>query len=400
MNSACINLLLWRGRWLLPPLALLGGVMFLARQPQWLTAAERLLPYLSVLLLTASGLIAYRFHRADLVQISLFWLLWLWGLLGGGVDPQLPPAPEVLAWALLVSALLLNRSLFSGMGLVQTLLLSGPLLLALVSGDSLLRQVGWLDTRLPTADLLTLLADGITARWLYGLALTGLTLRLLWRPGAANCALLAVGLLGCWQVQLDQPVAGVMAATALIGLSLLVGVIQTSYGVAYKDQLTGLKSRRALEERMARLGRKYTIAMVDVDHFKQFNDRHGHDVGDEVLRMVASRLNETRGGGKAFRYGGEEFTVLFPRRELDDALPHLESLRKRIGESRFRLRGRDRPRKRPNQPKRAKARQLSVKVSIGVAESIDRSERPADVLKRADKALYRAKRAGRNRVAC
>jgi len=73
-----------------------------------------------------------------------------------------------------------------------------------------------------------------------------------------------------------------------------------------------LPSRRALIERLPSLGRRYTVAMVDVDHFKNFNDTYGHDAGDQVLRMVASRLGEVSGGGTAFRYGGEEFTILFP----------------------------------------------------------------------------------------
>ena len=67
----------------------------------------------------------------------------------------------------------------------------------------------------------------------------------------------------------------------------------------------------------------YTIAMVDVDHFKTFNDKHGHDVGDQVLQLVASRLARSPGGGRAYRYGGEEFTLIFPGRTREQALPHL-----------------------------------------------------------------------------
>ena len=82
--------------------------------------------------------------------------------------------------------------------------------------------------------------------------------------------------------------------------------------MAYDDELTGLPARRALNEALTRLRGVYTVAMVDIDHFKRFNDEHGHDVGDQLLRMVGARVGEVRGGGRAFRYGGEEFAVLFP----------------------------------------------------------------------------------------
>jgi diguanylate cyclase (GGDEF)-like protein len=184
------------------------------------------------------------------------------------------------------------------------------------------------------------------------------------------------------------------------GLALIVALVAASYRMAFHDDLTGLPGRRALNEALLRLGSRYAMAMVDVDHFKRFNDTHGHDVGDQVLRMVAARLAAVSGGGTAFRYGGEEFTVLFPGRSAEEALPHLEELRRAIAASRFSLRGPDRPRKRPDAPpaRRAAAQTVSVTVSIGVAERTGRQADPAQVIKAADQALYRAKEAGRNRV--
>ena len=79
---------------------------------------------------------------------------------------------------------------------------------------------------------------------------------------------------------------------ATAGLILVAGLIQASYYMAYRDQLTGLSARRALNEALQRVGGQYTVAMVDIDHFKKFNDRYGHDVGDQVLRMVAAKLAE------------------------------------------------------------------------------------------------------------
>jgi diguanylate cyclase (GGDEF)-like protein len=140
--------------------------------------------------------------------------------------------------------------------------------------------------------------------------------------------------------------------------------------------------------------------MVDVDHFKQFNDRYGHDVGDQVLRMVASKLDRVSGGGKAFRYGGEEFAVVFPGQSAKDVMPHLDSLRREVQASCFVLRGADRPKKKPDTPKAQSGprKAVLVTVSIGVAEREEPKRKPDQVIKAADQALYRAKDAGRNRV--
>jgi diguanylate cyclase (GGDEF)-like protein len=187
---------------------------------------------------------------------------------------------------------------------------------------------------------------------------------------------------------------------ATAGLILVVALFETSYRMAYHDDLTGLPGRRALNEALPKLGNRYAVAMVDVDHFKQFNDRYGHDVGDQVLRMVASKLERVSGGGKAFRYGGEEFAVVFPGQSTVDAIPHLESVRKAVQASCFVLRGPDRPRKKPNTPRTqgGPRRAVVVTVSIGVAERDDRNAKPDQVIRAADKALYRAKDAGRNQV--
>lgn len=187
---------------------------------------------------------------------------------------------------------------------------------------------------------------------------------------------------------------------ATAGFIPVVALIETSYSLAYRDELTELPTRRALKEYLLKLGSRYTVAMVDVDHFKQFNDKYGHDVGDQVLRMVAGKLAEVSGGGKAFRYGGEEFTVIFSGKSLSEVMVHLEALRAAIEISRFTLRGRMRPRNKPqNMVLRSLARKrLAVTVSIGVAERDSRTNDPEMVLKAADKALYRAKQEGRNRV--
>jgi diguanylate cyclase (GGDEF)-like protein len=186
------------------------------------------------------------------------------------------------------------------------------------------------------------------------------------------------------------------------GLILLLATVQESHRLAFRDALTGLPGRRALEERLTGLGPRYAIAMVDVDHFKKFNDTHGHDVGDQVLKLVAARLGDVDGGGRAFRYGGEEFCVVFPERSLADARPHLEQLRAAIERYEMAVRGPDRPKDEEAGSKRRAAghaeKTLSVTVSIGAAQPGRKARSPQQVIKAADQALYRAKKAGRNRV--
>jgi diguanylate cyclase (GGDEF)-like protein len=142
--------------------------------------------------------------------------------------------------------------------------------------------------------------------------------------------------------------------------------------------------------------------MVDVDHFKKFNDTHGHDVGDQVLKLVARRLAKVGGRGTAYRYGGEEFSVLFPKTGLGEAERALEAIRDSIEKYRMAVRGPDRPRKGEEGMKMrgegAPQKVLSVTVSIGVAVPSPEARTPHQVVKAADAALYRAKQAGRNRL--
>ena len=194
------------------------------------------------------------------------------------------------------------------------------------------------------------------------------------------------------------PASTVYLATG--GLVLIVSLIETSHRMAFSDELTGLPSRRALTDALMRLPELYTVAMIDVDHFKKLNDEYGHAAGDQVLRMIGSTLTRTEGGGRPFRYGGEEFAVLFPGKSPEDALPYLEDLREAIEGSSFTIRGRDRPKMRPDKPVRATGgrRMVSITVSIGVAEPDEVGADPDDVLRAADQALYRAKKTGRNRI--
>ena len=184
-------------------------------------------------------------------------------------------------------------------------------------------------------------------------------------------------------------------------LMIAAAVAHEAYQMAFRDELTGLPGRRALNERMQRLGRNYVLAMSDVDHFKKFNDTHGHDVGDQVLRLVASKLSKISGGGRAYRYGGEEFALVFAGKTLEECMPHLEVIRESIASYNIQLRNQE---NRPQDDQQGRQRRggsgassVSVTVSIGVAERVEQRT-PEEVLKSADQALYSAKGAGRNCV--
>jgi len=211
----------------------------------------------------------------------------------------------------------------------------------------------------------------------------------------------------------DNPVgktADLYVATA--ALIVAASLIENSYVLAYHDELTGIRGRRAFNEALQALDQQYAIAIVDIDHFKQFNDTYGHDVGDHVLRMVAGRLANVGKNGQAFRCGGEEFAIIFRDTSAGEALDHLDALRRTIQDSRFRVRGAERrssartegtERRKTTSRKSAPAAselsgELSLTVSIGVAEPSTRNRQPEQVINAADQALYRAKHNGRNRV--
>lgn len=158
---------------------------------------------------------------------------------------------------------------------------------------------------------------------------------------------------------------------------------------AMKDGLTGLYNRRFMDERLPtelararREGRPVAVAMIDVDHFKHFNDQYGHDAGDHVLRMISKEIQSgVRGYDIACRYGGEELALIMSGCTAEAAQARLEEMREKIAALEL----------------THNAQALSrVTVSIGVADGAELS--PEELLKRSDACLYKAKRLGRNRV--
>lgn len=158
--------------------------------------------------------------------------------------------------------------------------------------------------------------------------------------------------------------------------------------LAFRDTLTGLLNRRSFDKQISdewkrrrRYGRPLSLIMIDIDHFKKVNDTHGHQKGDSVLEAVAGIiLDNVRSSDYPCRYGGEEMAVILPETTLDHAMKTSEKLRKLV-------------------EKEVKAREgISVTISIGVSTYQEKMKNPGDLVKAADKALYKAKEEGRNRV--
>lgn len=156
------------------------------------------------------------------------------------------------------------------------------------------------------------------------------------------------------------------------------------------DPLTGAYNREYLQQHLggaleaaALRSQAYSVAMIDVDHFKRVNDRFGHDVGDVVLAEVAQRLRGAiREDDTLVRYGGEEFLVLLPKSDVVKAREIAERMRSKV----------------QRRPFVVSANEIEVRISIGVAEHHSHSESAGELVRRADGALYAAKDAGRNRV--
>ncbi|HEY2067218.1 MAG TPA: GGDEF domain-containing protein [Gemmatimonadaceae bacterium] len=382
----------------------------------WGAAAHPASPVIRLyplVVLAAGALLGWRFQRGRLLfallglAIADRAMIWL-----APVESDAPHAGPVVVRtvAILLPATLAVLAFVGERGVLTP---AGFRRLAVLAGQTAMVLAAWLlsavypegtagafDFALLPSPNLPSLPLGQPATLVALLAITVLVARTLWRPDATSRGFLwaAIGSV----IATSAGPAGGRATLHLAsaGLVLVVATLESVYAMAYHDELTGLPARRALNEALLRVDGTYTVAMVDVDHFKKFNDTHGHDVGDQVLRMVATHLARVDGGGRAFRYGGEEFAVLFPGKTAEETAPHLETLRMSVAGAAFTQRGRDRPERKPKSPRarHAGAKQLAVTVSIGASEARG-SALPEQVVKAADKALYRAKEAGRNRVA-
>ncbi|MBD8528083.1 GGDEF domain-containing protein [Pseudomarimonas arenosa] len=225
-----------------------------------------------------------------------------------------------------------------------------------------------------------------SAQMFIGLAAGVALARWVWRGSEFElglCLALLTGLPACrW--------GGSDVWLSVAALLLMLAILHGSHRMAFADQLTGLPNRRALDETLSRLSGEYALAMIDIDHFKSFNDSHGHDAGDRVLQAVAKLLRR-HAGGEAFRFGGEEFCVVYPGRRSQNAMHSLEAARVALESRQIEVKSAGK--KGPPRPK-----QVQVTMSAGLATRSDEKRQAHDVLQAADQALYKAKKAGRNKV--
>lgn len=338
--------------------------------------------------LAGAALISWYYSQGRVLFSALVVLLAVWALL------TLPASAEIskLAAAFLLP---LNIALFASVsergtvtpsGLWKMVLIAmqavGVVMLGELRGGPLEAFLRWGQDlsgaiRIPLTQQLSFAAAALALLGLVILRRTRVEAALLWALLAAFMGLRQTGKEG-------EPLFYFAAA----GLILVYAALEHGYEIAHRDELTGLPGRRTLRQVMLQLGSRYAVAMCDVDHFKTFNDTFGHEAGDQVLRFVGSKLSEVRGGARAFRYGGEEFTVVFPGRTAEEAQPFVESLCESIATHGFNLRG----------PGPGSQISVTITISIGVAESSKKLSTPELVLEAADGALYRAKESGRNCV--
>ncbi|MCI0348292.1 MAG: GGDEF domain-containing protein, partial [Acidobacteriales bacterium] len=327
------------------------------------TAAAPYAAYFCYGALATAVLLSWYHDQARLLCISLALGMTVWGL------DHLPIGAEAARLAAIV-LLPLNFILFEWLSAAGVMTLSGLVRIGFVSIQVL--GVAWLGL-VDGGFLKTLLqwgSDAVGWTWLplaaqisFGAAAIALVILLFVRRTKVEqgliWALVAV-FLGLNQRQKPEMLLFYSGAAGLI---LVFAVLEHGYEIANRDELTGLPGRRAFNNLLGQLGKRYAIAMCDVDHFKKFNDTYGHEAGDQVLRMVASKLSAVGGGGQAFRYGGEEFVIVFRGRSASQAKPFLEDLRKVISETAFIPRSAERPLKRPEPLPEKKDRQ-SVTITI------------------------------------
>jgi len=393
-----------------PTLILILAYLFLINSHTFSPALARLVPYLPYIVLGIAGLLAYRFNQSKVFYLALL-LIVLQLIITGNIITwnDLNVAELDVVYALITILFPLNviafglakeRGIFSRWGWLKLFCMiaeflgaawlvgtAPPALMSAINGEFL----PWNLQLIPGTHPLSLVILALST----AVVLLQLRLTKSFFSTISLGLILSMVMLVLWQ---DVPLAAAAFNTAS-GLMMIIYIIQNSYSMAYLDELTEIPGRRAMREALMKLSGNYVVAMVDIDHFKKFNDTYGHDVGDEVLRMVAAKLDRVSGGGRAFRYGGEEFTIIFAGKCLAEALPHLEKVRESIAGAAFTLRSKDRPKKKPEVVKPAKqVKKVSVTVSIGAAEKSPGRDKAGDVLTAADKALYRAKNAGRNRV--
>lgn len=343
--------------------------------------------WISLTLAFTALVLAFFFHRQRVAQIALLLMLVAASRLEGDSGRVGAAALAFVPWLCIVVAVLPESRWLARSQLALILLIVSLVALAMRAPAHILIDVSRVfRDALPGQDPL------VGAAWVVAAAGLLCVLRYILRAAisemtaAVALTWLAGSILRWWH--------GAQADTLLsvAAISMLIGVLYGSYRMAFVDALTGLPNRRSLDESLDRLGSRYVLAMVDVDHFKSFNDTHGHAAGDIVLREVGALLRR-HSNGRAFRYGGEEFCVVFEDVDSSSAAEGCERARDALEKARIRVRPAV-----TGSKKLSKPQDVSVTASFGLAARNAEQKRAKEVLASADKALYKAKSKGRNRV--
>ncbi len=394
-------------------IALILRYLLADQSPNTTSQLEFLLRQLPYILLGLGALMALLTNHALEAGITIgllcaYWLIqsFLQSPLSSQPASQIFYLLTLLSPALLITyALMPQSSCLQLQGLLAALLT--PLIIVLVAGLLAINQQLFLNAATNAINNTVAGSHLSMLSWLLYLVAIGLCVGFsLYQQQSIHNSVLGCSLMSLitygW-IQLNSVSAFMFSG---MGLLLCINLTISLLQIGYRDDLTQIGNRRALQQTAKTLRGPYAVAMVDADYFKKINDQFGHDLGDQALRVIASLLKQTANGGKPFRYGGEEFCLLFKGKTQQEVLDALEACRQAIANYDMVVRDKQhRPKKlKEGETRRGASKRksnLRLTVSIGVASSdngnTSNGTNPFEqVLKSADKALYRAKASGRN----
>jgi diguanylate cyclase (GGDEF)-like protein len=234
------------------------------------------------------------------------------------------------------------------------------------------------------------------------ISISTITLFILFIKSVHHIYLLAISSLAALAIVYISSLS-IVAFAILSSVLCLVSAIVSSRNMAFNDELTGIPGRRSLARYADELSDQFVVVMIDIDFFKKFNDKYGHDAGDDVIKVVASKIARVGNRARAFRYGGEEFTLIFDGNLIDDVRETIEDLRVQLESYPMAIRTNTRLNKSASESKNrrhspVKEDIVKITCSFGIAQSLLGSKDFKSTIKRADSALYKAKKGGRNCV--
>ena len=309
---------------LLPAIALLVGAFLVLAPASHLSAAQQeTLTFIPYLLVGIAGFLGINFMRSRVLLVAIN-LGAAYFLIQNDLQSSLARPDNYVLYSLISLLLPINialialfdeRGVFTPIGIARIVFVSSGYLIAyflMLSGV----LAYWLP-ELPISMIEMVIYDTYlseAAALVFIICLIPVILSLLFRKTHTDAGLLASFIAAlAMLVWFDRPLISPLFVSAAL-IALAISVVQNSYSMAFIDELTAIPGRRALNDKLSTLGRRYTIAMLDIDHFKKFNDTYGHDTGDQVLRMVVAKINTVGGAGKRFVMEGRSLPLFLPVR--------------------------------------------------------------------------------------